>query len=290
MNIVGKILVLLNLVFAVATGGFLVVDFATRTNWKRYAEGLERELAIAEASSNAAAQTRIELDRQAKKAKSEIETVRQSLKDKETELKAQILIVEHKVTEEELKAKDADATAQSALAEATRLKAEAKDLLATIQKREKDLLDIQAKNKDLRDFAAGKERLWQITQDRNEKLLKDIEELMQKNLASEKTTDKLGPFDPNALNPPPVNVKGVIEKVIAKDPGLVEISIGSDQGLKMYHTLEVFRLNGKSEYLGTIRIMDVGHHRSVGRLMRSSYVVSRGPLREGDRVATKLGN
>src|SRR5438128_6837035 len=44
MNIVGKILVILNLVFAFAVGGFLVFDVATRTNWKNAIEGRDRDL------------------------------------------------------------------------------------------------------------------------------------------------------------------------------------------------------------------------------------------------------
>src|SRR3712207_3885169 len=46
MNSVGKILVFVNLLFALIVGGFLAIDFSTRTNWREYAKELERELEV----------------------------------------------------------------------------------------------------------------------------------------------------------------------------------------------------------------------------------------------------
>src|SRR5262249_32169389 len=62
-------------------------------------------------------------------------------------------------------------------------------------------------------------------------------------------------------NPPAVYVKGTIERVDARD-GLLEVSIGGDNGLKKDHTLEVFRLSPKAEYLGTLRLVEVYHHKA----------------------------
>ena len=47
MNTVGKILVVLNLVFALAAGAFMVLDFATRTNAHNKAEAWERNATVA---------------------------------------------------------------------------------------------------------------------------------------------------------------------------------------------------------------------------------------------------
>src|SRR5438552_12158646 len=66
MNTVGKVLVILNLVFALATGGFLAVDLVYRTNWRTHAEGCQRELEVARANTAAMKKTFEELDRQAK--------------------------------------------------------------------------------------------------------------------------------------------------------------------------------------------------------------------------------
>src|SRR5438552_641257 len=46
MNIVGKILVILNLILAFVIVGFMAVTFTTRDNWKKYTENFKRELDI----------------------------------------------------------------------------------------------------------------------------------------------------------------------------------------------------------------------------------------------------
>lgn len=290
MNIVGKILVVLNLVFALVTGGFLAVDFVTRTKWKDHAEAVKREMEVATANSTAAATTRIKLERDNKDLKRDIDSERQLRKDDESKYKVQIEEEKRMREEAEMKLKDADFTGQQLLAEAARLRKETQDLLVTIKKREEEILDMQKKNKDLRVFAALKDRENQTLQERNEKLLNDYQALMQKNLEGEKGAEPVVAADGNRPNPPSVNVKGVIDRIDAKDPTLVEISLGSDQGLKKYNTLEVFRLNPRPEYLGTIRIVDVYNHKSVARMMRTPYAAARGPLRPGDHVASKLGN
>jgi hypothetical protein len=291
MNIVGKILVLLNLVFAVATGGFLAVDFATRTNWKKHAEDLKREMEVGQASSTALNKTSVDLNRSITKLRVEIETERQLRKDDETQYKVQIEEEKRKLEEALLKLKDADFTGQQVLAEAARLRKETQDLLVVIKKREAEILVMQAKNKELRTFAALKERENQTLQERNEKLLDDYQAVMRQKLEGEKGAEPaITVADGNRPNPPSVNVKGVIDRIDAKDPTLVEISLGSDQGLKKYNTLEVFRLNPRPEYLGTIRVVDVYNHKSVARMMRTPYAAARGPLRPGDQVASKIGN
>ena len=93
--------------------------------------------------------------------------------------------------------------------------------------------------------------------------------------------------DPNGLNPPTAYVKGTILKIHADDKTLVEISIGSDHGVVKNNTLEVYRLQPRPEYLGTIRIVDARHQNSVGRLMRAGTSTVR-QLQEGDIVASSI--
>jgi len=78
---------------------------------------------------------------------------------------------------------------------------------------------------------------------------------------------------------PPVD--GIVTAVRAK-ANLVEISLGSDDGLKKKHTLDVFRNN---KYLGKVQILRTAADKSVARILKSSV---RGKIQKGDRVATKL--
>lgn len=63
---------------------------------------------------------------------------------------------------------------------------------------------------------------------------------------------------------------------------LVEISIGSDDGLSVSDTVEVFR---NTKYKGRLEILKTSPDRSVGQVLKS---FQQGPIQEGDRVATRL--
>jgi hypothetical protein len=78
---------------------------------------------------------------------------------------------------------------------------------------------------------------------------------------------------------PPV-VDGVVTAVSEKD--FIEISIGSDDGLRQGHTLEVFR---NSSYLGRVKIIRTEPDKAVAQILRE---YRKGTIRKGDRVATKF--
>ena len=78
----------------------------------------------------------------------------------------------------------------------------------------------------------------------------------------------------------PPRVDGIITKVGEKT--LVEVSIGSDDGLRKGHTLEVFRNNS---YLGRVKVTDLEPDRAVCEIIPE---YRKGIIKRGDRVATKL--
>jgi hypothetical protein len=84
-------------------------------------------------------------------------------------------------------------------------------------------------------------------------------------------------------NPPAKNIEGEIKQTSGR--GTVTINIGSDAGLVMGHTLEVYRPGPTPKYLGMVQVLAVRPGeavcRSVGRLVG-------GGLRPGDRVASRI--
>jgi regulator of replication initiation timing len=78
----------------------------------------------------------------------------------------------------------------------------------------------------------------------------------------------------------PPQVDGVVTAV--GDKGLIEISIGEDDGLKAGHTLEVY---SKNTYLGRVLVRRTYPDRSVVQIIPE---YRKGIIRKGDRVATKL--
>jgi RNA polymerase sigma factor (sigma-70 family) len=65
---------------------------------------------------------------------------------------------------------------------------------------------------------------------------------------------------------------------------LVEIDLGSDDGVKRKQTLEVFRLQPRAEYLGKLRIVEVEANRAVGRVVTPSVR----PIAVGDEVGDAI--
>src|SRR5258707_451520 len=79
MNTLGKILVVLNFVFALVVGAFLTVKFATETNWKAGVDQLRVELDIARKSNQALIDTTTGLSTQLTAAKSDLEAKKQDI-------------------------------------------------------------------------------------------------------------------------------------------------------------------------------------------------------------------
>jgi len=121
--------------------------------------------------------------------------------------------------------------------------------------------------------------------DRNLRLIETLKDVSQRLELAERKLASLGNPRPELTkSPPPEDVEGIIEQTDAKT-GLVTISIGSDHGVNVGNTLEVFRVKPEPKYLGTIRILDAQHHKAVARLTAPPRY---GPLKEGDIVASKI--
>jgi hypothetical protein len=88
-------------------------------------------------------------------------------------------------------------------------------------------------------------------------------------------------------NPPPKDVKGRVLAVEPTDPGVVRVSAGTDAGIRKGHTLEVYRLKPRAEYLGRLLIIEVTQRSAVGRLMREPGERKR-IIKVGDEVASKI--
>jgi signal transduction histidine kinase len=93
----------------------------------------------------------------------------------------------------------------------------------------------------------------------------------------------------NGLNPatPVEDIKPKVDGMVIATQRrngmlLVAVSIGSDDGLKPGHTVEVFN---NSKYLGRVEILKTSPDKAVGRV---DVNYQQGPIQEGDRVATRL--
>ena len=291
MNVMGKILVILNLVFAVVVGGFLVVDFATRKNWHDGYKKLQDEMAVARANVEVSPQTFTNQQTKIKTLEQQLLTARQDLTDKMDEMNAKEKAHKFALDDADRRAKDADLAKEKLLGENERLQKESQTHLLVIKARDEDIIKQQALIVKYRNSAVTEESARKASEARLEQALTRISELTN---ALAKASAPGGPAAAagenrvvyGKANPPPVFVEGQIESIHKEDRELVQINVGSDKGLAKNQTLEVFRVESK-QYLGLIRIVSVQPHNAVGRLERIS-TANRTPLRVGDTVATSL--
>jgi hypothetical protein len=293
MNTVGKTLVIINLVFALLVAGFLVIDFATRTNWKTGFDSLKGELDVSRANTKTAQDTNVKLLDDNKGLQAKLGTLEKKYKDYEREARENEDKAKMHALEESDKAKAAELNHQRILSENARLIEEIKDLNTTLKKREQEFIAQQDASNKNRQIALQREQEAKSANERalglieqNRVLALKIAQLESRGGAA--TTTTYSPRNPEYRNPPPAYVKGVVRKIDPRNPNVAEISVGSDEGIQQNHTLEVYRLTPRPEYVGTMRIVDAYHHSALGELMRAAGMGPRIPLKEGDEVASKI--
>jgi len=288
MNYIGRILVILNFVFALLVAGFLVFFYGTRTNWHDQYTKLQKEMEVAKLTVDAEGRTLGSLDNNNKKLQQERDTAQQQVLDQKTLLEAQKASFEAKLRDSDLRATDAQLAMQKLLAENERFNKENQGLLVVIKQRDETIVNQQAdivkyRNNFVAEESARKNADERLTQalERNAELERDLVKKTTGGAGAEGAAVRGKP------NPPTVYVEGKIEAIHGQDSSLVQLTVGSDKGLAKNQTLDVYRLQPSPKYLGMIRIVDVTPHNAVGRLERTG-TADRTPLRVGDTVASSL--
>lgn len=291
MNTVGKILVVLNLLFAVGFCGIVVVYRFNREEWRELAESRKQISIVYAASANAAHQQAKNLREQNKKLSAQFEQFMINSKSGEGDLAKQVEDLRKQVRDQAEIAKLEILNREKAVEEGKRLQKEVALLAKVVKQREEEILVAQTEVTKYRQEALTKEDIAKSAVQRAQNLLKQLQEkelqLVKQLIGGTGTAGTTAVGKANYENPPPAYVKGRIEKIDAKDRNLVQVSIGSDAGVKEDHTLEVYRLRPRPEYLGRLRIVEARHQTAVGRLMRSP-TGGQAPLQEGDEVASKI--
>ena len=128
------------------------------------------------------------------------------------------------------------------------------------------------------DLAAALQRETKLRADL-QKTNTELDQALAKLRKTEKAAVTTVPL--SAPNPPTFPVEG---KVLDTVNDLVQISVGSDDGLLVGHTLDLFRLGQKPQSRGIVRLIRVEPRMSFGQLVKQPAV----PPQRGDNVASKL--
>lgn len=287
MNLVGKILVVAIFVMSMVWMAFAMAVYSTQKSWKEEVErprdqataslkpGLKFQLEDAQKESTdlkvqlAALQKRIEEVKDAEKQqRAKLET---ALAEQQTQREALLT----QVTQLETKSRDQIAAVTAAQDNLTRLSEQVTklnaDMIATLGDRDAQFTAATNKTIELHEAYSEVKTL----KERSLSLAKNIEFYKNK-LAS---LGVKNPDEPVVDSTPPVD--GIVTAIQRGD--LIEISIGSDDGLKVGSVLHVYRA-GRA-YLGRVQVIETSPDRSAAKILRDSRT---GVIQKGDRVATSL--
>jgi len=288
MNTMGKILVIINFLFALVIGGFMVIDFARRTNWKAAYENAESQLRIAHNNTDTLAESNRKQLADINKLTAALNSQEKKAKAREDDLSKRILAEQGEKSKAEQMNNLLKLQLDDAHGENKRRTEEIANLGKAIKSRDQTIVRLEDEKEKLQTAAISAQSNQANAQERSNALLAQVR-AQQKELA--RLSNSAGAMLPgkgaSASRPPLTYVKGMVEKIYPKDNSLVQLSVGSDQGLADGNTLFVYRLKPKAEYLGTLVIVDTHPHKAVARLLPSEGT-RRVELRVGDEVASKL--
>jgi hypothetical protein len=292
MNLVGKILVVLNCVASLVFMTFAVVVHATHTNWKdevtraeprpgtdgtMLPKGLRLQLQDKDTELAALQTERNALELSLTKERRLWEQRLGQLSTAVDGFRKQYEDSEKRLAEKVQEARDAIARMQAAEQRLTTNQQELERLRDEIRDARLQRDEHMKKVVVLEDELAQAKGEWQRLEKRNQQLLQQISELQ---IALQ---DHQIQLDPNS----PPRVQGQV--LASMESGYIEISIGRDDGLEKGHLLDVYREGPTPEttkYLGKIQIVRVEPDKAVARILPE---YQKGKIQRGDRVATRLG-
>lgn len=279
MNFLGKIFVVLILIMSIVFMSLAMVVYATHKNWKEVVEGpnglrnqlqtLTQEKERLTLAHNRRVEELDALKTSAEQQVSKLETERVALLDRNSQIQTEL---------DQLKAERRDATAMVAATQQNndRLSVEVTGLRGQIRDEQ------QARDLAFSQTLAATEQLHQIAgeyqsaKERQQQLTQQVAGMtsVMRESGIDPTTD------PDSVVP---TVDGFVTQTRRADGAtLVELTIGSDDGLKAGNTVEVYR---GTRYLGRVEILRTSPDKAVGRVDRR---FQQGQIQEGDRVATRL--
>lgn len=283
MTLLGKIFTVLILIMSLVFMSFSVVVFATHTNWKmlvtnptpteKYGLGLvhqlkrERETNLNLRRELEDLRTQNAIEKAARRhAIGALETKLASVQDVLTQKEGQLRTFEATLNENTASLKVAVETAEALRLAVDELRGEVR---LTQAARDAKFTEVVR----LTDQLQGAMGTTRTLQERAKQMVDQISDM-------KRVIDAAGVdmnMDTNAVPPP---LDGIVTAV--GESNLIEVSLGSDDGLRVGHRVEVFRDNS---YLGHAIVLKTDPDRSVAQMDDKTQ---RGLIKVRDRVATKI--
>ncbi len=282
MTFVGRMLVVVILALSFLFMGFAAAVYTAQSNWMVKAKKADTELANAKRDlqsvrdemerARTADKARFdELDNKYKTLEGEINRVQQENASVNKDNKDVKMILD---TEREVARLNSD---------------EAKERISeSMLQRGKNSELFQSRNEVFAQLKAAEDKLFAMELQQQQFIEKHNQVLKELAIKNAFLASKDLPTDPKQMTAttiPPTDVEGVVLDYRKAERGkneLVEISLGSDDDLRIGHVLTVYN---DDKYLGQIKLLEVTPDRSVGLVVKKAKNTT---IKKGDNVSTKL--
>lgn len=282
MNLIGKIFVLIILLMSMLFMVLAMAVYSTQTNWREAYVNSQKQLNQKNLEygrlESRLQLTESELQRQVDAVTQDIGRLQTEL----TEKLSQIDVMEAETTRLKQESRDATAAVSSTEANAERLANENTVL-------QRDIVDAQQASDQAFTKTVEATSALHDTQVKLASAEETISELTER-VANMTAVMRSEGLDPHMLaGDTKPTVEGYISTVSRRGGDeTIEITIGSDDGIKPEHTVEIYRTAaqpGQSKWLGRAVVLSTDGDRAYARVLRD---MKKGNIQEGDRVATRL--
>lgn len=285
MNLVGKIFTVLIFLMSIVFATFALSVYTTHKNWRAVVDnaqeplGLSQRLDKAKSENTELLKKKKDLEEERKVEKERSDKVLAQLESENQELRKERTENEKKIAELDAAVRDAVGGVKAAHETLANLRKQVETLREDIKTAQADRDDkfkkVVALTDDVHNAVNERMRLEKMNRDLIEQLSKAREALKYVGVNENSNyKDK----------EPPAGLQGQVTGV--PRPDLVEVSVGSDDGLRKGHKLEVVRVEGgNTVYVGRVEVVEAAVDRAV---CRTDPKMLRSPVQRGDRVFANL--
>jgi myosin heavy subunit len=289
MNLLGRIFVVLILVMSLLFLGFSVAVYATHKNWQMIVLRPREE---AKAGQPAGLKFQLEdKTTELKNLQAQFAALQQATQTEDQALRARLASLE--TTRAELKKEyDQQVLELAGLKEGERRAVEAAQVAQELL--DSKLKEIDQLRSDIAQALEDRDTRFKDAVALTDKLHEATGKLDRLKANTQTLTKQVALYRGNAekqgvdINAPTDNIPPKLDGIVlaARANGLVEISLGSDDGLRKGHQAYIYRKQkGESKPVAKIEVVEVTPDKSVGKVIPEFRL---GPIERNDRVATRL--
>jgi hypothetical protein len=285
MTILGKMMAIFVLCLSILQGALTVMLFVSRSQWANQTKLQDKQVQIANAS---VIQYHADLQQAQADAKNERAAQDQKIAKLDQDLKgeaAKNTDLQKQLADQKIKTLEATAIATAAQRSVQTRQADNERLLTAVKERDGSIAQLVIDNKKEREDRVTAEIQMRTALLQSQKMEERLRDSMKELAKRSQPAATVTAAKSNAPNPPQESIEGLVAE--ADNTGTMEITIGSDAGLREGHTLDLYRIAAipaQSQYLGMVRIRRVWPNKAVaepvGRLAA--------PPQRGDQVSSRI--